>query len=72
MIKNGEIETVRFEVTKAARNNKVRDRRIVFNVKKLMTSVYNETSYKHSSTSHVCQVLVCLTNYLLTSMPFFL
>ena len=33
MIKNGEIDNVRFEVTEAARNNRVRDQRNVFNLK---------------------------------------
>ena len=41
---------------------------VMFKLKELMKSVYNQTPAKHSSTSHVCHVLVGLTNSLLTSL----
>ena len=61
MIKNGEMETVRFEVTEAARNNRVHDRGNV------QIKIFDEISLqqppaKYSSTCHVSHVLVFLTN----------
>ena len=42
---------------------------VMFKLKELMKSVYNQPPAKHSSNSHVCHVLVCLiTNSLLTSL----
>ena len=42
---------------------------VIFKLKELMKSVYNQPPAKHSSNSHVCHVLVCLiTNSLLTSL----
>ena len=43
----------------------------MFKLKELMTSVYNQPPAKHSSTTHVYHVLVCLTNSLLPSLTIF-
>ena len=42
----------------------------MFKLKELMEYVSNQPPAKHSSTFHVCHVLVCLTNSSLTSITF--